>query len=79
MGLIILVIVGAAAGFIASRMMGRDLPLVTTIALGVAGAAVGWAVLRFLLVIGGMMGGFVGAVIGAALILWIYQRYFEDR
>lgn len=77
MPLIMLIIIGAAAGLIATRMMGMQASLLTTVSVGVLGALVGGLVLRFILTVGGWMGGFVGAVLGAMLVIWIYNRYFN--
>ena len=66
-----LIIIGAAAGFIATRLMGVEADLVTTIAVGVLGAIVGGLVLRFILTVSGWLGGFVGAVLGAMALIWL--------
>ncbi|NEY89613.1 GlsB/YeaQ/YmgE family stress response membrane protein [Tabrizicola oligotrophica] len=75
MGIVLLVIVGIAAGFLATRLMGLDTDVPTTIAIGVAGALVGGFVLRGLLVVSGGMAGFVGAVLGAILLIWLWKTY----
>lgn len=75
MHIIALVIIGAAAGFIATRLMRIETDLVTTIAIGVFGALVGGLVLRALLTITGWMAGFVGAVLGAMLLIWLWRTY----
>jgi uncharacterized membrane protein YeaQ/YmgE (transglycosylase-associated protein family) len=75
MGLILMVIIGAAAGFIATRMMKLDTDIPTTIAIGVGGALIGGLVIRFLLTITGWMAGFVGAVLGALLLIWLYKTF----
>lgn len=77
MGLILLVIVGAAAGFLATRMMRLDTDVPTTLAIGIGGALVGGAIIRFLLAITGWMAGFVGAVLGALLLIWLWRTYFS--
>ncbi|MGH1453769.1 MAG: GlsB/YeaQ/YmgE family stress response membrane protein [Paracoccaceae bacterium] len=69
-----LIIVGAAAGFLATRLMGVRLDVVTTVALGMAGAIVGGLIVRLLLSVMGMVGGLVGAVLGAVLVIWLYQQ-----
>ena len=51
-----LIIIGAAAGFLATRMMRLDTNIVTTIAIGIAGALVGGLVLRVLLAMMGHAG-----------------------
>lgn len=70
-----LIVIGAAAGFLATRFMRVRLDVITTVALGVAGALVGWFVLRALVAVTGWVAGFVGAVIGAMLLIWLWQKY----
>lgn len=79
MTLVALIIIGAAAGFIATRMMGMETDIVTTIAIGIFGALVGGLVLRALLTISGWLAGFVGAVLGAMLLIWLWRRYWPRR
>ncbi|MHA3914156.1 GlsB/YeaQ/YmgE family stress response membrane protein [Halovulum sp. GXIMD14793] len=76
MGLIWLLIVGAAAGFLATRAMGMELPVPHTVALGVIGALFGGIVVRLLL---GLFGGFLGAFIGVILLIWGYKTFIEGR
>lgn len=77
MGIIALIIIGAAAGLLATRFMKIDANLVTTLAIGIGGALVGGLVLRGLLTITGWMAGFVGAVLGAMLLIWLWQTYWR--
>lgn len=79
MALIGLIIIGAAAGFIATRLMGVEADLITTIAVGVIGALAGGLFLRFILTVAGWLGGFVGAVLGAMVLIWIWQTYGPNR
>lgn len=79
MGPLLLIIIGAAAGLIATRLMKVETNLILTIAIGVLGALIGGLVLRALLTMMGWMSGFVGAVLGAMALIWIYQRYFTRR
>ena len=79
MSIVLLVIIGAAAGFIATRLMRIEADIVTTIAIGIFGALIGGLVLRFLLTIAGAMAGFVGAVLGAILLIWLWQTYGPKR
>ncbi len=74
MGIIWLVIVGAAAGFLATRVMRTSLGTVETILLGMAGAVIGGLIIRFLLAITGFAAGLVGAVLGAMALLWVIQQ-----
>lgn len=77
MQLIALVIIGAAAGLIATRIMRLEADLPTTVAIGVLGALVGGLVLRGLIIVGGWMAGFVGAVLGAMALIWIWRTYIS--
>ncbi|AZV76614.1 GlsB/YeaQ/YmgE family stress response membrane protein [Parasedimentitalea marina] len=77
MPIIALIIIGAAAGFLATRLMRIDANVVTTVVIGMAGALIGGLLLRFLLTVMGMMAGFVGAVLGALLLIWLWQTYFQ--
>ena len=77
MPVLALIIIGAAAGFIATRLMRLETDLVTTIAIGVFGALIGGLVLRFLLTVAGWAAGFVGAVIGAMVLIWLWKTYVK--
>lgn len=78
MAIIALVIIGAAAGFIATRLMRMEADIPTTIVIGMAGALIGGLLLRVLVTAGGWMGGFVGAVLGAVVLI-ILWRHFGPR
>lgn len=75
MGIVVLIIVGIAAGFLATRFMWLETDVLTTFAIGVAGALIGGFVLRGLIVMASGMAGFVGAVLGAMLLIWIWKTY----
>ncbi|MDA5093180.1 GlsB/YeaQ/YmgE family stress response membrane protein [Aliiroseovarius sp. KMU-50] len=77
MSILFLVIIGIAAGFLATRLMGVEADLPTTIAIGVLGALVGGLLLRGVAALFGMASGFVGAVLGALAVLWIYKTYLK--
>ncbi|WP_428547327.1 GlsB/YeaQ/YmgE family stress response membrane protein [Profundibacter sp.] len=77
MPVIFLIIIGAAAGFIATRMMRMETDVVTTIAIGIFGALIGGIALRVLLTLTSIAFGFVGAVLGAVLLIWVYRTYFQ--
>ncbi len=79
MQIIILIVIGAAAGLIATRLMRVEADLVTTIAIGVLGALIGGLVIRFLLTVTGWMAGFVGAVLGAMLLIWAWKAFGPRR
>ena len=75
MPVLILIIIGAAAGFLATRFMRVQTDVPTTIAIGIGGALVGWGILRFLVSVTGWVAAFVGAVLGAVLLIWLWQKY----
>jgi uncharacterized membrane protein YeaQ/YmgE (transglycosylase-associated protein family) len=75
MSIVALMIIGAAAGFLATRFMKVQTDVPTTILIGVAGALVGGVVLRFLITMTGWMSGLVGAVLGAMLLIWLWKTY----
>ena len=77
MPVLFLIIIGAAAGFLATRVMHVKTDVITTIAIGVFGALIGGLVLRFLLMLTGIAFGFVGAVLGAVLLIWLYRTYIQ--
>jgi uncharacterized membrane protein YeaQ/YmgE (transglycosylase-associated protein family) len=79
MPVLALLIVGVAAGFIATRIMGMNTDLPSTVAIGVLGALAGGLVLRLLLTITSWAAGFVGAVLGAMLLIWLWRRYGPRR
>ena len=75
MPVLALIIIGVAAGFIATRVMKLDANVITTIAIGVFGALAGGLVLRILLTVTGWAAGFVGAVLGAMALIWLWRKY----
>lgn len=75
MGVIALIIVGAAAGFLATRLMRIEADIPTTMFVGIVGALLGGLILRALIAVTGALAGFVGAVLGALLVLWLWQRW----
>ncbi|MEZ5676509.1 Transglycosylase associated protein [Thalassovita litoralis] len=77
MGIIWLVIIGAAAGFLATRLMRVEADIITTVVIGMAGALIGGFVLRFLLSMMGAFAGLVGAVLGSLLLIWLWQTYVK--
>jgi uncharacterized membrane protein YeaQ/YmgE (transglycosylase-associated protein family) len=77
MPILALVIIGAAAGFLATRIMKVNTDVPTTIAIGVFGALIGGFVLRFLMTLTGWAAGFVGAVLGAMVLIWLWRTYIR--
>ena len=76
MPIVFLIIVGAAAGFLATRLMKLDTDMITTVVIGIFGALIGGLILRFLLALTGFAAGFVGAVLGAMLLIWLWRTYW---
>jgi uncharacterized membrane protein YeaQ/YmgE (transglycosylase-associated protein family) len=70
-------IIGAAAGFLATRIMKVQTDVPTTVVIGVCGALIGGMVLRFLIAITGWMAGLVGAVLGAMILIWLWKTYIS--
>ena len=77
MPLIALMIIGAAAGFLATRVMKVNMDVPSTVALGVFGALMGGLVLRGLIMLTGWAAGFIGAVLGAILLIWLWKTYLR--
>lgn len=77
--ILVLALIGAAAGLIASKLMRTQLSLLETLGIGMLGAVIGGLVLRFLLVAMGILGGLVGAILGAMLLIWVYRTYLSNR
>lgn len=77
MPIIFLIIVGAAAGFLATRVMHVKTDVVTTVSIGIFGALIGGLLLRFILMLTGVAFGFVGAVLGAMALIWVYRTYIQ--
>ncbi|WP_171212620.1 MULTISPECIES: GlsB/YeaQ/YmgE family stress response membrane protein [unclassified Ruegeria] len=75
MPVIALIVIGAAAGFLATRLMRIEADIPTTMLIGIVGALVGGFLLRTLITVAGWLSGFVGAVLGALLVIWIWQKY----
>lgn len=70
-----LLIVGIAAGFLATRLMKVNADPVTTVAIGILGALVGGLTIRALVSVAGWAAGFVGAVLGAMALIWLWRTY----
>ncbi|GGE49482.1 GlsB/YeaQ/YmgE family stress response membrane protein [Actibacterium pelagium] len=79
MPIVWLIILGAAAGFLATRFMKVDTDVPTTMAIGIGGALIGGLLLRTLLSVMGALSGLVGAVLGAMLLIWLWQTYIVKK
>ncbi len=75
MSVVFLVIIGAAAGFLATRFMKVETGVLQTVGIGIAGALIGGLLLRFVLSVLGAFAGLVGAVLGAMLLIYIWKSY----
>ncbi|MBE9637668.1 GlsB/YeaQ/YmgE family stress response membrane protein [Salipiger mangrovisoli] len=75
MAILWLLIIGAAAGFFATRFMRVETGVVQTVAIGMGGALIGGLVLRALIAVTGALAGLVGAVLGAILLIWLLQKF----
>ncbi|WP_325063863.1 GlsB/YeaQ/YmgE family stress response membrane protein [Chachezhania sediminis] len=67
------IIVGGAAGFIATRLLDLQTGPVATVAIGIGGALVGGFVLKVALSFLGLFAGILGAVLGAIALIWLWQ------
>lgn len=79
MPVLALIIIGAAAGFLATRIMKVNTDVPTTIAIGVGGALIGGLALRFVMMLTGWAAGFIGAVLGAMALIWAWRTYGPGR
>ena len=74
MGLIIAIIVGGLAGWLASNVMKADTGIVINIILGIVGASVASILLG---IVGfsssGIIANFIVAVLGACILIWGYR------
>ena len=77
--IVFLLIIGAAAGFIATRTMKLDTDIPTTVVIGMAGALVGGFLLRFLVMMTGWLAGLIGAILGAMALIWLWRTYISGR
>jgi len=71
--LALLVVIGAAAGYVATRLMRVDADLPTAMGIGVLGALIGGLGLRFILSVGGWFVTFLLALAGSILLIWVWQ------
>lgn len=75
MGLLLWILIGAAAGWAATRLLDIEASPLTTVLIGMAGALVGGLVLRAVLAVLGLVAGLLGAALGAVLLLWLWDRH----
>lgn len=74
-----LLIIGAAAGFIATRLMRIEANIVVTIAIGMLGALIGGVALTAILTVLGLAAGLVGAIIGALILIGLWKAYLAQK
>lgn len=79
MEFILLLIVGAAAGYMATRMMDLQTGVLQTIAIGVIGALIGGVLLSILFAVLSIAAGFIGALLGALALIWAYKTYQQRK
>jgi uncharacterized membrane protein YeaQ/YmgE (transglycosylase-associated protein family) len=77
MPVIAFIIIGLAAGYLATRLMKLETDLPTTVAIGVFGALIGGFVLRSLILLTSWAAGFAGAVLGAMALIWLWKTYLR--
>ena len=77
MPVIAFIVIGLAAGYLATRLMKLETDLPTTLAIGVFGALIGGVVLRSLIVLTSWAAGFAGAVLGAIALIWLWKTYIS--
>lgn len=75
--MLFLIIVGIAAGFLATRVMGVETDVPTTIVIGIGGALVGGLLLRSLVALTSWAAGLFGAILGAMALIWLYKTYMN--
>ncbi|MDZ4096566.1 MAG: GlsB/YeaQ/YmgE family stress response membrane protein [Paracoccaceae bacterium] len=75
--LLFIVIIGAAAGFFATRVMKVQTDVPTTVVIGIVGSVLGWLMLRILVAVTGWVAMFIGAVLGAMLLIWLWRTYIS--
>ena len=79
MSLIFLVIIGAAAGVLATRLMRLETDLPTALAIGIGGALFGGAAIWLVVKVASWLSGLVIAVIGAVALIWLWRTYGARR
>lgn len=78
-GVLLLILIGAAAGYVATRLMRMPADLPTAMGIGVLGAVIGGLGLRMLLTAGGWAMTFALALLGSLALIWIWQKLSSRR
>lgn len=79
MSVILMMVLGAAVGWLATRAMGMRTDPVTTLALGCLGALVGVMGLRLALTVVHWGVTLAAALIGALVVVWLWRVLVERR
>lgn len=79
MRILAIIIIGAAAGYVVTRLLRLETDALTTIVIGIIGAFIGWEGLRLLLAATGLFAGFMAAAIGAMLFIWLILEFRHRR
>ena len=78
MGTIWGLILGAIAGYIASRLMNEKSGTIKNILLGIGGGVVGGIVFKFLgLNASGLAGSLIVSTVGACICIWVGRKLFK--
>lgn len=75
--ILMLLVIGAAAGFLGTRLMRVTLDVPTTVLLGTLGAGVAWLALRLLTMLSGAVLIGLGALAATMALIWLWRRYFS--
>jgi uncharacterized membrane protein YeaQ/YmgE (transglycosylase-associated protein family) len=81
LSLILELVLGAAAGWIASNIMGKEKNgLVIDCILGIVGSILGGFIFNLLgFSAAHIWGQLIIAVVGACLVIWIYNKFFASK
>ena len=79
MPVVLLIVVGALAGVLATRLMRMNTDLPTAMIIGVLGAVVGGIGFRFMMTSASWVGAFVLALLGSLVLLWLWKQYQGRR
>ena len=75
-GLIINLVLGGLAGWIAGKLMRSDGTVLRNVILGLAGGIVGSIVLGLVGIQGrGIIGGTIVSVVGACILIWLSRKF----
>jgi uncharacterized membrane protein YeaQ/YmgE (transglycosylase-associated protein family) len=75
--LIVTILVGALAGWVAGKIMKSDGSLIRNIILGILGGLLGGWIASILNVSYGLVVGIIIAIAGACLLIWLARKLFK--